>query len=61
MPAYNHERFVGAALESVVAQTFDDLEIIVIDDGSTDSTGAILDAFAAAVREPSSDRGAPAE
>ena len=47
MPAYNHERFVRTALESVVAQTFDDLEIIVIDDGSTDSTGAILDAFAA--------------
>jgi glycosyltransferase involved in cell wall biosynthesis len=47
MPAYNHERFVGAALESVLTQTFDDLEIIVIDDGSTDNTGAILDAFAA--------------
>ena len=47
MTAYNHERFVRTALESVVAQTFDDLEIIVIDDGSTDSTGEILDAFAA--------------
>jgi len=47
MPAYNHERFVGMALESVVAQTFDDLEIIVIDDGSTDGTTLILDQFAA--------------
>ena len=53
MPAYNHERFVRAALDSVVAQTFDDFEIIVIDDGSTDGTGAILDAFAAqCVRYP---------
>ncbi|MGH8714782.1 MAG: glycoside hydrolase family 99-like domain-containing protein [Casimicrobiaceae bacterium] len=47
MPAYNHERFVRLALDSVVAQTFDDLEIIVIDDGSTDATAAILDEFAA--------------
>ncbi|MGH8315838.1 MAG: glycosyltransferase, partial [Steroidobacterales bacterium] len=47
MPAYNHERFVGMALDSIVAQTFEDLEIIVIDDGSTDGTAAILDVFAA--------------
>jgi glycosyltransferase involved in cell wall biosynthesis len=47
MPAYNHERFVGTTLDSVVAQTFEDLEIIVIDDGSTDGTAAILDTFAA--------------
>ncbi len=47
MPAYNHDRFVRSALDSVVVQTFDDLEIIVIDDGSTDGTGTIVDAFAA--------------
>jgi hypothetical protein len=47
MPAYNHQRYVTAALDSVVAQTFSNLEIIVVDDGSTDSTGAILDDYAA--------------
>jgi len=41
MPAYNHERFVGAAMDSVLEQTFADLELIVIDDGSTDRTGEI--------------------
>jgi GT2 family glycosyltransferase len=34
IPAYNHERFVGAAVESVLQQTCADLELIVIDDGS---------------------------
>ena len=42
MPAYNHERFVGAAMDSVLEQTFTDLELIVIDDGSTDGTGEIV-------------------
>ena len=34
MPAYNHERFVGAATESVLKQSFSDLELVVVDDGS---------------------------
>jgi glycosyltransferase involved in cell wall biosynthesis len=46
MPAYNHERFVGLALDSVVRQTLRDLEIIVVDDGSLDRTGLLLDQFA---------------
>jgi hypothetical protein len=46
MPAYNHQRFVGAALDSVVGQTLRDLEIIVVDDGSQDATSALLDEFA---------------
>ena len=45
MPAYNHERFVGAAIDSVLGQTFSDIELIVIDDGSTDETGAIVRAY----------------
>ena len=46
MPAYNHERYVGAALDSVLAQTHSNLEIVVVDDGSSDSTGALLDDYA---------------
>jgi alpha-1,3-rhamnosyltransferase len=38
MPAYRHERYVAAALRSALAQTYDRLEVIVIDDGSPDGT-----------------------
>ncbi|KAB2891967.1 MAG: glycosyltransferase [Desulfobulbaceae bacterium] len=46
IPAYNHERFVGAAVESVLSQTFSDLELIVIDDGSRDRTGEVVRGYA---------------
>ena len=42
IPAYNAEKFLVESLQSVVNQTIDDFEIIVIDDGSTDSTLDIL-------------------
>ena len=45
IPAYNHERFIGAAVESVLNQTYDDLELIVINDGSTDRTGEIVESY----------------
>ena len=45
IPAYNHERFVGAAVESVLNQTCSDLELIVVDDGSTDRTGEIVQGY----------------
>jgi glycosyltransferase involved in cell wall biosynthesis len=45
VPAYNHERFVGAALESVLRQTHADFELIVIDDGSTDRTFEIVQSY----------------
>lgn len=45
IPAYNHERYIGPALDSVLQQTLSDLELIVIDDGSTDKTGEIVRAY----------------
>lgn len=46
MPAYNASSTVGAAIESVLAQSLDDFELIVIDDGSTDATASIIDRYA---------------
>ena len=45
--AYNARRYLAEAMESVLAQTFHDFEVIVVDDGSTDDTKKILDGFAA--------------
>ena len=38
IPAYNHERYVGEAIRSVLDQTYREFELIIINDGSTDST-----------------------
>lgn len=45
IPAYNHERFIGPAVDSVLGQTWSDFELLVIDDGSTDQTGAVVQAY----------------
>lgn len=45
IPTYNRAKVVGRAVESVCAQTIPAHEIIVIDDGSTDDTGNVLEAF----------------
>ena len=45
VPVYNGARYLGAALESVRAQNRDDLQIIVIDDGSTDETARVAAQF----------------
>ena len=47
IPVYNIHRFLAESLESVVNQTYHNLEIIVVDDGSTDGSGEICDEFAA--------------
>jgi glycosyltransferase involved in cell wall biosynthesis len=42
---YNHEAYVAEAVESVLAQTFSDFELILIDNGSTDGTRAVLERY----------------
>ncbi len=46
IPIYNGEAFLEAALDSLITQTFQDFEIIAVDDGSTDKTAAILARYA---------------
>jgi glycosyltransferase involved in cell wall biosynthesis len=45
MPAYNRAGVIGRAVRSVLAQTMADFELVVIDDGSTDDTAAVVAAF----------------
>ncbi|MFW6164044.1 MAG: glycosyltransferase family 2 protein [Planctomycetota bacterium] len=42
IPAFNAERFLGQTLDSVLAQTYGDFEVVVVDDGSTDGTKAMV-------------------
>jgi glycosyltransferase involved in cell wall biosynthesis len=46
MPAFDAERYIGAAVESVLRQSFGDLELLIVDDGSSDRTVAIARGFA---------------
>lgn len=46
VPVYNTEKYLKASINSVLAQTYHDLELILIDDGSTDSSSEICDFFA---------------
>ena len=48
VPVYNTERLVGRCLRSIVGQSFEDIELLVIDDGSTDGTREVIERFAAA-------------
>ncbi|KHD11744.1 hypothetical protein PN36_27700 [Candidatus Thiomargarita nelsonii] len=44
--AFNHEKYIAQAVESILKQTLADFKCIVINDGSTDNTAAILDHYA---------------
>ncbi len=47
VPVYNVEKYVRGSIDSVLKQTFTDFELILVDDGSTDSCGKICDEYAA--------------
>ena len=46
IPVYNYDRYLGEAVESVLSQTYQHLEVIVVDDGSTDHSGEVARNFA---------------
>jgi glycosyltransferase involved in cell wall biosynthesis len=60
IPCYNAERFLGEAIESVIAQTLAPVEIIVVDDGSTDGSAAVAARYADRVRYLRQDNAGPA-
>ena len=45
MPVYNNEKYINEAINSVLNQTLDDIELICVNDGSTDSSLEILNEF----------------
>lgn len=46
VPVYNTEKYLDKCIQSILAQTYTDFELLLIDDGSTDSSGAICDKYA---------------
>ena len=46
IPVYNVEKYLDTCMESVLCQSFSDFEVLLIDDGATDSSGAMCDAWA---------------
>lgn len=47
VPVYNIEEYIGYCIDSIISQTYRNLEIILVDDGSTDKSGQICDMYAA--------------
>lgn len=61
IPTYNRAQYISETIESVLAQTYSNLEIIVIDDGSIDNTKEVISKYISKikyVRQPNSERGA---
>ena len=45
VPVFNIEKYIKKCIDSVLSQTYKNIEIIIVDDGSTDNTGTIIDAY----------------
>lgn len=45
IPAYNAEKYLPQCLDSVIGQTLKDIEVICVDDGSTDGSASVLQAY----------------
>ncbi|WP_019508058.1 glycosyltransferase family 2 protein [Pleurocapsa sp. PCC 7319] len=50
IPAYNGDRYIGEAVDSILSQTYSDYEIIVVDDGSTDSTRQVIEQYGSKIQ-----------
>jgi glycosyltransferase involved in cell wall biosynthesis len=60
IPCYNNEQYVGAAIESALNQTYDDIEVIVVDDGSTDDSLNVIQKYDSSITWRSQEnQGAP--
>lgn len=46
VPIYNAQKYIGGCIKSILSQTLDDFELLLVDDGSTDKSGIICDGFA---------------
>lgn len=46
IPVYNNEKYLPIAIQSIEKQNYDNYELIIVDDGSTDKTPQIADSFA---------------
>ena len=46
IPCYNGERFLAQAIDAALAQTYSQCEVIVVDDGSSDGSAAIMQSYA---------------
>jgi glycosyltransferase involved in cell wall biosynthesis len=56
MPAYNSERYLAEAIESIIGQTFGDFEFFIVDDGSSDATWSVIERYAARDRRINATR-----
>src|SRR5262245_51579199 len=60
VPVFNGDRYLGETLDSILAQTYRPLEILVVDDGSTDGTAPVVASYADRIRYVRQDNaGAP--